>query len=323
MYLINPSNCDSIVIQAVIRMVKRLSFEERQTIFADVDKARDYLESIRWPDGVICPHCGVEGAYRLMGESTRKGLCKCRKCRRQFTVTVGTIFQGSHIPLNKWLYAIYLMCESKKSISANQIHRDLGITYKSAWFMAHRIREAMSNESDMGMFDGIVEADETYIGGKTHGGKRGRGAEKKTPVFSLISRDGNARSFHVGNVKKTTLQGIIGEHVADTAHIMTDSFRSYRGLEKSHASHQFVDHSKEYVRGIVHTNFAESYFSLLKRGIIGTFHHVSKEHLQRYLHEFDFRWNRRDDDTAQAVIDLLRQSVGLRLLYRDSVEGLA
>jgi len=309
------------LIKAVMRMVKKLSFEERQAIFADADKARDYLESVRWPDSIVCPHCGA-GGYRLAGKSTRKGLCKCRKCRRQFTVTVGTIFQGSHISLNKWLYAIYLMCESKKGISSNQLSRDVGVTYKSAWFMTHRIRQAMSNDGAM-KFDGIVEADETYIGGRTKGGKRGRGAEKKTPVFALISRDGEARSFHVGNVRKRTLQGLIQEHVAETAHIMTDTFKSYGGLHKTFAGHSSVDHSKEYVRGIVHTNFAESYFSLLKRGILGTFHHVSRKHLQRYLHEFDFRWNRRHDDGDQSVNDVLKQAVGQRLLYRDSARCLA
>ena len=271
---------------------------------------------------MICPHCGAEDAYRLTGGSTRKGLYKCRACRRQFTVTVGTIFQGSHIPLNKWMYAIYLMCESKKGISSNQLSRDVGVTYKSAWFMTHRIRQAMSNGGTM-KFDGIVEADETYIGGRTKGGKRGRGAEKKTPVFALIQRDGGARSFHVGNVKKKTLQGLIGENVEETAHIMTDSFKSYCGLEDDFAGHSFVDHSKEYVRGIVHTNFAECYFSLLKRGILGTFHHVSREHLQRYLHEFDFRWNRRDDETAENLNAVLRQAIGQRLLYRDSATCIA
>ena len=206
----NPLICASIVIKAVMRMAKKLSFEERQTIFADAEKARAYLESVRWPNGPVCPHCGAIEAYRIIGKSVRKGLWKCRECRCQFTVTVGTIFQGSHIPLNKWLYAIYLICESKKGISSNQLHKDLGVTYKSTWFMTHRIRQAMSN-TGLAMFDKVVEADETYIGGKTRGGKRGRGAEKKTPVFALIEREGNVRSFHVEDVKKRTLQGLISE----------------------------------------------------------------------------------------------------------------
>ena len=304
-------------------MTKKLTFEERQRIFSNAEEARAYLESVRWPDGPVCPHCSAEGAYQLHGKSGRPGLWKCKKCRRQFTVTVGTIFQGSHISLNKWLYAIYLMCESKKGISTNQLHKDLDITYKSAWHMTHRIRQAMAGVPGVSLFDGVVEADETYIGGRTKGGKRGRGAEKKVPVFSLVARDGEARSFLADDVKKRTLQGLIHEHVAETAHIMTDSFYSYRGLDGVYAGHSFVDHSKEYVRGIVHTNFAESYFSLLKRGILGTFHHVSREHLQRYLHEFDFRWNRRDDENGGRLNDVIRQAVGQRLLYRDSARCLA
>lgn len=303
-------------------MVGELTFEERQAIFADAERARVYLEDVRWPDGATCPQCRAEGAYKLTGASTRKGLWKCRKCRRQFTVTVGTIFQGSHIPLNKWLYAIHLMCESKKGISSNQLHNELGVTYKTAWFMTHRIRQAMSNDG-AAILDGVVEADETYIGGKTRGGKRGRGAEKKTPVFALVQREGSVRSFHVQDVRKRTLQGLIATHVAETAHIMTDSFFSYRGLEKTFASHQIVDHGKEYVRGIIHTNFAESFFSLLKRGILGTFHHVSREHLQRYLHEFSFRWNRRSAGDGQRLNAVLRQAVGQRLVYLDSAAGVA
>ena len=309
-------------------MVKKLTFEERQRIFSDREKAREYLESVRWPNGPVCPRCGGEETYKITGKATskkpaRKGVWKCKKCRQQFTVTVGTIFQGSHIPLNKWLYAIYQLCSSKKSVSANQLHRTLGITYKSAWFMTHRIRQAMANISENVMLTGMVEADETYVGGKTKGGKRGRGSEKKTPVFALISRNGEARSFHVGNVKKRTLQGLIQEHVAETARIMTDTFSSYRGLQKVFAGHSFVDHAKEYVRGIVHTNFAESYFSLLKRGILGTFHHVGRAHLQRYLFEFDFRWNRRHDGEDERMTDLLHQAIGCRLLYRDSARWFA
>ncbi len=302
-------------------MVKKLTFEQRQEVFSSAEKARAYLESVRWPDGVVCPHCGGREAYAIAGKSARAGLWKCKSCRKQFTVTVGTIFQGSHIPLNKWLYAIYLMCESKKGISSNQLHRDLGLTYKTTWFMTHRIRQAMSNSEPV-MFDGVVEADETYVGGKTRGGKRGRGAEKKTPVFALIERNGRAKSFHVDNVKKQTLQALVADNVEVTAHIMTDSLNSYRGLDKTFSGHSFVDHSKEYVRGIVHINFAESYFSLLKRGIMGAFHHVSRHHLQRYLHEFDFRWNSRDHAYTQ-VEDVLRQAAGQRLLYRDSARSLA
>ena len=200
--------CASILVE-VVRVIKKLTFEERQQVFSDPEKARSYLESVRWPNGPVCPHCGCTGACKINGASVRKGLWKCKKCRDQFTVTVGTIFQGSHIPLNKWLYAIHLMCESKKSISENQLHRDLEITYKSAWFMTHRIRKAMSNESDMGMFDGVVEADETYVGGKTHGGKRGQGGGKKTPVFSLISRAGNAHPSMLTTSRKPLSRALL------------------------------------------------------------------------------------------------------------------
>lgn len=297
-----------------------LSFEKRQRIFADKEAAREYLEDLRWPNGAVCPHCGNEKAYQINGKTNsnkpaRKGLYKCKKCRKQFTVTVDTIFEGSHLPLNKWLYAIYLMCTSKKGISANQLHRDLGITYKSAWFMTHRIRFAME-KTNLGKLFNIVEVDESYVGGKARG-RRGRGAAKKTIVCSLIQRDGQARSYHVDNVKKRTLHGLIEANVDETAQIMTDSFRSYRGLEKKY-QHGVVDHNKEYVRGIIHTNFAESYFSLLKRGLIGTFHHVSKEHFSKYLNEFDFRWNSRDIDDTKRMVSLINCVTGKRLMYQDS-----
>jgi len=203
-------------------------------------------------------------------------------------------------------------------MSAYQLHRMLGITYKSAWFMGHRIRFAMTQSPLSEKLSNIVEADETYMGGKAKG-KRGRGAENKTKVFFLIQRDGDARSFTVDNVKGKTLKKLIKENVVDTAHVMTDEFKSYKGLEKQIAKHSTVDHGKkEYVRGIVHTNFAESYFSLLKRGILGTFHHVSEEHMPRYLNEFDYRWSRRNKDDGERTIEAIRNAKGKRLLYRDS-----
>jgi transposase-like protein len=291
--------------------------------FGNEEAARDLIERMRWPDGPVCPHCGRRKTYRLtpngnFGNHGRKGLLKCKACRKQFTVTVGTIFEDSHIPLHKWLMAIYLICSSKKGMSAYQLHRMLKITYKSAWFMGHRIRFAMTQSPLSEKLSNIVEADETYVGGKAKG-KRGRGAEKKTKVFSLIQRDGEARSFTVENVKGKTLKKLIKENVVDTAHVMTDEFKAYSGLGKQVAKHSTVDHGKkEYVRGIVHTNFAESYFSLLKRGILGTFHHVSEEHMPRYLSEFDYRWNRRDKNDGERTIEAIRNTTGKRLLYRDS-----
>ena len=290
----------------------------------NADQAREFMERFRWPNGPVCPHCNSEKVHRLNAKSDskrpgRQGLLKCKSCRKQFTVTVGTIFEDTHIPLNKWLMAIYLVCYSKKGISANQLHRMLGITYKSAWFMAHRIRFAMTQPPLCEKLNGIVEIDETYIGGRAKG-KRGRGAANKIKVFALVQRDGNAVSCKANDVKSRTLKEIIRNNVADTAHVMTDEFQSYCGLEKQVTAHSVVNHSsKEYVRGIMHTNFAESYFSLLKRGIIGAFHHVSETHIERYLDEFNFRWNNRRKNDYFRLTNTIVESVGKRLIYRDSL----
>ena len=236
--------------------------------FADESKAIEFIEALRWPDGSVCPHCQSTKAYALKVKSAKRKVWKCASCRKQFSVMVGTILEGSHIPLNKWLAAIYLMCSSKKSMSANQIHRSLNLTYKSAWFMCHRIRYAMYQSPSGQKLKGVVEVDETYVGGKVRNrfgrakgtGTRGRGADNKTAVVALVERDGRARAFKVANVGKRTLQKAIKQHVETTSDIMTDSLRSYDGLDKDFKSHRTVDHGKEYVRGIVHTNFAESYF---------------------------------------------------------------
>lgn len=292
--------------------------------FPDETKARELLEKLRWPDGPVCPHCGVEEAhYKLEAKKgskrpVRDGVYKCKDCRKQFTVTVGTIFHRSHIPLNKWLMAIYLMCASKKGMSAHQLHRMLGITYKSAWFMAHRIREAMKEEPLLSKLNGTVEADETYIGGKGKG-TRGRGAKKKTPVFSLVERGGDVRSKVVGRVTAANLKGILRGNVEQASTVMTDDFSSYKGLDREFVRHEIINHGiKEYVRGDVHTNTAEGYFSLLKRGINGVYHHVAKHHLQRYLNEFDFRYNARKIDDAQRTLLAILGVDGKRLVYRDS-----
>jgi transposase-like protein len=290
-------------------------------LYADADKARDHLESILWPNGPICPHCEFKEAYKLepkAGSKARKGLYKCKSCRKQFTVTVGTIFADSHIPLNHWVHAVDLICASKKGISSHQIHRTLGITYKSAWFMTHRIRYAMKSGPLASLLKGTVEADETYIGPKKVKGPRGRGAKNKTPVFALVQRNGDVRSVPVEKVTAKNLKEIIRQNVSKGARIMTDEFSSYRGLAKEFKAHETVNHgSGEYVRGKVHTNTAEGFFSLLKRGINGTFHHVSKRHLHRYLDEFNFRYNARkvDDRTRSAMA--LDSVSGKRLMYRD------
>jgi transposase-like protein len=300
------------------------TFAQLTQVFANEDVAREWLEAKRWPDGPICPHCGViDRAYKLTPKATssrpvRKGVWKCRDCRKQFTITIGTVFAETHIPLNKWLYAIHLMCSSKKGVSALQISRTVEITYKSAWFMCHRIRKAMEKNPLAGKLTGIVEADETYVGGKgtgTQGGPMAGGT--KIAVFTLLQRDGEARSVVVEDVKAKTLKGIIRNEVEGTAHIMTDQMASYHGLGKEFAGHDTVDHkAQEYVRGIVHINFSESYFSLFKRGIIGAFHHISRKHIQRYLEEFDFRWNRRKINDFERMLEAVAGTEGKRLFYR-------
>lgn len=291
--------------------------------FTDENKARLYLERIRWPHGPVCPHCGSnDDHYSLKGKedsktSVRQGVWKCRKCRKQFSVTIGTVFEKSHIPLNKWLLASFLLCSSKKGMSAHQLHRMLNVTYKTAWFMSHRIRYAM-DQKGADKFRGIIEADETYVGGKGHG-KRGRGAENKTPVFSLVERNGNVMSTPVNRVTGKNLKSIIRQNVEKSATIMTDDFRSYQGLGKEFAFHYVINHgNREYVRENVHTNTIEGYFSILKRGIIGVYHHVGKHHLHRYLSEFDFRYNGRKIDDADRSVLALCGIEGKRLMYRDS-----
>jgi transposase-like protein len=300
--------------------------------FTDALKAAEYLESLRWPNGPVCPHCGESERkpYRLKSNTRR--LWKCAKCRKQYTVTVGTIFEGSHIGLNKWLLAFYLLCSSKKGMSAHQLHRMLGITYKTAWFMAHRIRYAMEQPSFQPKLAGTVEVDETYVGGKVRRANRkqykpldpmkpdlrlrktGRGSGK-VPVVTLIERGGRARSFRMANVTSNSLKGAIRRHVSREAHIRTDSFSSYKGLDREFASHETVNHAYEYVRGDVHTNTAENFFSILKRGVNGTYQHVSEAHLPRYFAEFDFRFNHRQVSDSERTKLALLGTQGKRLSY--------
>jgi transposase-like protein len=283
----------------------------------DEAKAHEFLEAIRWPSGPICPHCEGTKIYRLKPNKTGRRVLKCAGCRKQFSVMVGTIFEDSHLPLSKWLAAIHLLCASKKSMSAHQLHRMLGVTYKTAWFMAHRIRYAMVELSAIGTkLGGIVEIDETYVGGKSKGQRQGF-KDNKTPVVSLVQRGGDVRSFVVDRVTGRNLKEIIKREVDSEAHLMTDQFSSYRGLFRDFASHQTVDHSKfEWTRGPVHTNTVEGYFGLLKRGIIGTFHHVSAHHLHRYLSEFDFRYNQRGVNDLTRSMLAMKGIEGKRLTYR-------
>jgi transposase-like protein len=267
--------------------------------------------------------------YRINVKASSRKVWKCFSCRKQFTVTVGTIFEDSHISLDKWLLAFYLLCASKKGMSAHQLHRMLGVTNKTAWFMCHRIRWAMAEPAFARRLSGVVEADETYVGGKERNRKRsdkqkrvGRGTGK-APVVVLIERGGEARSTHIARVTSDELKGVIRKHVDASARMVTDAFASYRGLEHEFATHDVINHQfAEYVRGDVHTNTAENFFSILKRGVNGVYHHVSEAHLHRYLSEFDFRYNTRSANgysDADRTRLALSQVAGKRLMYRDSV----
>jgi transposase-like protein len=297
--------------------------------FSDEDRARELLEKQRWPEGPVCPHCGeVNNAYRLMptgkGKThVRKGVWKCAGCRKEFTVTVGTIFEDSHIPLHKWLLAYHLLCASKKGMSAHQLHRMLGVTYKSAWFMAHRIRYTMSQEPLSSKLKGVIEADETFIGGKMKGKGCYAARQKKAPVVALVERNGKARSFHFESVTAKNLRPVVKEHIEKGASLMTDDSGLYASIKGHFSSHDVVTHSAgEYVRRegkkVVHTNTVEGFFSILKRGIVGTYHHVGKQHLHRYLSEFDFRYNAREVADGERTQLAVKGVEGKRLMYRDS-----
>jgi len=286
------------------------------------DQARQHLESIRWPEGPICPHCGSVNAIKLQGKATRPGVCKCRDCRKQFTVTVGTIFERSHVPLQNWLYAFARMCASKKGISAKQLERELEVTYKTAWFMCHRIRHAMQGELS-GPLVGTVEVDETYVGGKPRKGtgikhKRGRGTSK-VPVVALVERNGNVRTRVICDVTGKTLKSAIRTNVHSSATIMTDEHRGYLGIGGEFSGgHRTVCHGTgEYAKPDgTNTNTVESFFALIKRGVYGNFHHVSRKHLQRYCDEFSFRWNQRKVTDGERTLAALRSTEGKRLMYR-------
>ncbi len=301
-------------------------------IFTDEAKARKWLEKRIWADGPICPKCGsIDQATLMNGKTTRPGLYQCNYCREPFTVTVNTLYERSHIPLHKWLAATHLLMASKKGMSAMQIHRMLGVSYKSAWFMCHRIRESLryNDEGPLGGEGKTVEADETFIGGKEknkHRNKRqhvvATGGMNKESVFSLVERDGRARSFHMETVSANTLRPILVTQVNRASKLMTDSAGMMNLAGDEFKSHQTVNHSiGEYVRGGVHTNTIEGYFSILKRGITGTYHHVSAQHLKRYLAEFDYRYNEREAlgvSDAERMAKSLKGIVGKRMTYRRS-----
>src|ERR1700722_5666241 len=311
--------------------------------FSDEDKAREFIEKLRWPDGPVCPHCGeINNAYRLEPKPSkknthvRKGVWKCGGCREQFTVTVGTIFEDSHIPLSKWLLAYHLLCASKKGMSAHQLHRMLKVTYRSAWFMAHRIRYTMSQEPLSSKLTGIIEIDETYVGGKLRvhqpqtikPGQRPKDrlspVSNKAAVVSVLQRGGRVQSQYVQRVTAENLRPIVDQMVAEDAHVMTDSSTVLAGALMTRKHDQLNHTAKEYVRyedGVcITTNTIEGYFATLKRGINGVYHHVGKQHLHRYLSEFDFRYNsRKEKDGDRTLLALKSTSTGgKRLMLRDS-----
>lgn len=304
--------------------------------FHNEEAAYEFVEGRLWPQGPICPKCGVIGAhYKLKGKSTRLGVWKCRDCRKPFRVTVGTIFEASHIPLNVWLQAVFLVASSKKGMSSNQLHRSLGISLKSAWFMSHRIREAMRSGTFLPQFGqdgGIVEADETYIGHdqtiKPKGEKRGRGYHHKNKVLALVDREtGQARSFVVDNVRTSTIIPILRENIAKEARLMTDDHPLYKGMARYVVAHGIVKHAiGEYVSKkypLKHTNTIEGFFSVFKRGMKGVYQHCAHNHLHRYLAEFDFRYNNRvanGVNDAQRADLLLKGVVGKRLTYETTAQ---
>jgi transposase-like protein len=293
-------------------------FDLTNPVFSDADKAREYLESLHWPDGAECPHCESMNVTKVNGKTARPGLYMCNACRKQFTVTVGTIFEDSKIPLNKWLMAFALLNGSKKGMSAHQLHRSLGITYKSAWFMAHRIREAMKDDgSPLGGPGKVVEADEAFVGGKQSRRAYKKPASKKK-VVALVERDGRARSFHVANIHHGNVRAALVTNVHRSSTLMTDDARFYWSIGREFANHGTVLHAgHEFSRGDGHhANTAENFFSILKRGVIGTYHHWSEAHMHRYLVEFDFRYSTKDLADAERTAIALRNARGKRLMYR-------
>jgi transposase-like protein len=293
--------------------------------FHDEAKAFEHLERIIWADGRVCPHCGgmdrITKVTANAAKRIRLGLWRCGDCKKQFTVKVGTVFEHARLPLNKALQAVYLMTSSKKGISAHQLHRVLEVTYKTAWFLAHRIREAMRS-GDLAPFGGeggIVEVDETFIG-NLKGVKKRRAFHHKMKVLALVDREtGRSRAMVIENVHPDTIMPLVRENIARETHVMTDEAAQYRNVKGEFAGHYFVSHGRgEYVRGLVHTNTIEGYFSIFKRGMKGVYQHCGEKHLHRYLAEFDFRYSNRAacgfDDTERSA-EALRGIVGKRLSY--------
>jgi transposase-like protein len=290
-------------------------------IFHDEAKAERHIFLSRWPDGEpTCPHCGSTRT-RVMGGKTQAGMFLCNDCRDKFTVRTGTVMERSHVPLHKWLLATHLMAASKKGMSAKQMERMLGVTYKTAWFLCHRIREAMDRALGDGPLGGpntVVEADETYVGGKARNRATRRPAAKKA-VVALVEREGHVRSFHVANVNAAHVRDLIVTNIDRASHLMTDESMVYTRVGREFAGHSVVNQSvKEYVTtgGFKHSNTAETFFSISKRGVIGIYHHMSEAHLGRYCREFDLSYNTRHMDDGSRAAVILKGMEGKRLTYR-------
>ena len=319
-------------------MTNKLNFSVIAKQYSNEEEAYKFLESIRWEKGITCPHCKNIGADYIESENgtrkTRTGkvsyrrIWRCQNCKKQFSVLVGTIFEDSRIPLSKWLLAIHELNADKNGISSCELGRKLGITQKSAWFMAQRIRFAMAHTGLEVKLTGDVEVDETYIGGleknkhasKKTAGTQGRSTKTKTPVLSAIQRDGKVYSQTLGTVSSQNIKEVLKKRVSKKAILNTDTFPAYVPVGKDYKKHQVVDHGVgEYVSGTAHTNNAEGYFSQLKRSLSGTFHHVSDKHLDRYLAEFDYRYNTRDEVDGTRMVQAIKKSNGKRLSYKDLI----
>lgn len=308
-----------------------MSIDPRDPMFHDEEQARAYFEAQRWPDGPVCPHCGeTHNVRRLEGAAHRAGLIQCNACNGQFSVTLGSVMESSHLPLTKWALAFHKMAASKKGISAKQMQRELNLgSYRTAWFLTMRIREAMSPDVKAGPIGGegkVVESDETFVGGKKKNVHRGKPEPKKHAVHALVERGGKVRAAHIPDVSAKTLRKAIAKNVAKGTTMNTDDALAYYWMSKEFAAHGVVNHSRdEYVSkdGTTHIQSAEAFFAILKRGVMGSFHSVSEQHLQRYVDEFAFRWNARSSlgvEDAERARLMVKGGAGKILTYRQPDE---
>ena len=299
-------------------------------VYSNEDAARAHIESIRWPNGPICPHCGVinEGIRPLGGKSMGLGWYYCESCKDKFTVRMGTVSERSHLPLHKWLLAFRLMASSKKGFSAHQLSRTLNVTYKTAWFVAHRIREAMADHDPepFGGKDKVVEVDETFQGPSDNifvndkGWQKKRGTGSKRKIISLVERKGRAKSIKVEDLTLPTIKKVLFNYIVLDSTLNTDEAQHYKEPGKEFAKHESVNHSQgEYKRGSACTNTVEGFFSIFKRGMVGVYQHCGEQHLQRYLHEFDFRYSNRSKlgiEDGERTTLAIKGADGKRLTYR-------